>query len=259
MGRGRGPWGEKIVKPFRFGAVIGALALSVFTHGATAQSTATTQPAAASAAPRAPVDLFLQDPVFYSADLSPNGRYVVAVHHEAVGDVITVLDLQTHHVARVSVARADQQMRVTSVWFKADDRLVFSMRQHVRVTQARATMFRNQDVQDAFEWDSRIYSSNIDGTDVKALYDPSQQQGFDRTLEASIASRLRSDATNVLLVVPAYGGAELWRVDVRTAAHTVVEHGDVNTIDWEVDNQGTPVMRREAIANQRGFAWQRRG
>lgn len=181
---GHGPQerlGGNSVKPFRFGAVIGALALSVFTQGATAQPASTTQPTAA----RAPVDLFLQDPVFYSPDLSPDGRYVVAVHREAVGDVITVLDLQSHHISRVSIARADQAMRVSSVWFKANDRIVFSVRQRVRVTQARSTMFRNRDVEDSFEWDSRIYSSNIDGTDVRALYDPSQQQGVDR-LAASL-------------------------------------------------------------------------
>src|SRR5262249_38708117 len=172
---------------------------------------------------------------------------------------ITVIDLQARHISRVSVARADQQMRISFVAFKADDRIVFEIRQRVRITQAHDTMFRTTNVESSYEWDSRIYSSAIDGSDVKALYDPSQQQGFDRTLEASVASFMSADPNSVLLVVPGHGGAELWRVNVRTAAHTIVEQGDVNTIGWVVDRQGTPVMRSEAVANYRGFAWQRRG
>ncbi|MFZ2030712.1 MAG: alpha/beta fold hydrolase [Vitreimonas sp.] len=251
------------MRHFRLAAIAGAFALSALAYSATAQSVATSpataQPAAATGPARAPIDLYLQDPVFRSADISPNGQYVVAIHRETVGDVITVLDLQAHHISRVSVARADQDMRISAVWFKADDRIIFVVRQHVRITQTRSTMFRNSNVQDSFEWDSRIYSSNIDGSDIKTLYDPSAQQGFDRSLEAGLVSSLDSDPDHVLLIVPGMGGWELWRVNIRTATHTVVEQGDVNTRGWEVDRQGTPVMRQEAIANNRGFAWQRRG
>ncbi len=227
------------MKHFRFAALAGALALSVLTHGATAQqSAATAQPAAASAPARAPLDLFVGYDTFRSPDISPNGRYVAAVHREAIGDVLTILDLDTRRISRVSVARADQQMQIENVAFKSDNRLVFVIVQKVHVVGARTSMFRTEIVDDAWEYDSRIYSSNIDGSDARPLYDPSTQQGYPRWLSARIVDLMDSDPDNILLVAPYEGGTQLWRVNVRTAQHTVVDQGTWFTFDYVVDNQG---------------------
>lgn len=247
------------MKHFRLAAVAGALALSALTHGATAQSTAT-QPAAASVPGRAPVDLYIGDDTFRSVDISPNGQYVVAIHRETIGDVISVLNLQTHQISRIADARTDQQQKVSFVEFKSDDRLVFSVRQRVRVVANRSSINTQRALaQDSFIDVSRLYSSNIDGTDLKILYDPTAQQGADRTISAGLVSTLPSNPTDVLIITPGYGGIELWRVNVRTGQHTVVENGDVNTGDWVVDSQGTPVLRAQSTANGHGIIWQRRG
>src|SRR5262249_1898500 len=137
------------------------------------------------------------------------------------GDVLSVLDLQTQHVARVAVARADQLMQIDYLHFKSDDRILFRLTQKVHVVPDRRAIDRVSHVDDAFEYDQRIYSSNIDGTDAKPLYDPSAQQGLPRWLYAGVADLLQADPDHVLLVAPAEGGTELWRVNVRTAEHTV--------------------------------------
>jgi dipeptidyl aminopeptidase/acylaminoacyl peptidase len=231
-------------------------------HGAVAQ----TQPAAAPAAEpptvvngRAALDLFIGYDNFRSPDISPNGRYVAAVHHEPVGDVLTVVDLQTNHVSRVAVARADQLMQIDYVAFKGDDRLLFLLRQKVHVTADRNSMFRTQIVDDAWEFDSRIYSANIDGSDAKPLYDPSSQQGYPRWLSAGIIDTLRSDPDNVLLIAPYEGGQQLWKVNVHTGQHTLLEQGTYYTVRWVVDNQGAPVLREDVFSGGRGFVWYRRG
>jgi dipeptidyl aminopeptidase/acylaminoacyl peptidase len=241
-------------------ALAAAGALLAGAHGAVAQ----TQPAAATAPAtsgpaRAPVDLYVRDDVFRSPDISPNGRYVVAVHREDVGDVVTVIDTQANHVSRVAVARADQQMKVAWVSFKSDDRLVFELEQRVHVVSDRNSAVQRTHVDDAYENDTRVYSSNIDGTDVKALYDPSTQQGLPRWVSAGVVDLMPNDPDNVLMIAPASGGAALWKVNVRTAEHTVIETGDFRTAGWIVDSQGTPVLREEVVANGRGLAWQRRG
>ncbi|HVU12493.1 MAG TPA: prolyl oligopeptidase family serine peptidase, partial [Phototrophicaceae bacterium] len=207
---------------------------------------------------RAPIDLFVGYDTFHDADISPNGRYVAAVHHETVGDVLTVLDTQTQHVARVAVARADQLMQIDYLRFKSDDRLLFRLTQKVHVVPDRRSVDRVAHVDDAFEYDQRIYSSNIDGTDAKPLYDPSAQQGLPRWLYAGVADLLRADPDNVLLVAPAEGGTQLWRVNVRTGEHTVIDRGTWFTIGWIADNQGTPVLRQDVFSNGSGEVWLRR-
>jgi dipeptidyl aminopeptidase/acylaminoacyl peptidase len=258
---GRGPparLGEVFVKYFRLAAIAGALALSAFTYGATAQ-TAATQPAAASAPGRAPLSLFYGYDTFRSPDISPNGRYIAAIHREAEGDVIVVIDLQTHHISQFNRARADQLMELNFVQFKSDDRIVFGFSQKLHVVPGRGLVNRTHIADDAFTWVSRVYSSNIDGTDLKALYDPSADQGFPRWLSGDVVSLLLSDPDHILLIAPAYNSAELWRVNVRTGEHTVVERGTSTTFNWIVDNQGTPVLRVDSVASGRGYAWSRRG
>lgn len=237
-------------------AAVGAVLAGA--HGAVAQ----TQPAAVAAATgpaRAPLDLFVGFDNFRSPAISRNGRYIATVHREAVGDVLTVIDTQNDHVSRVSVARADQLMQIDDVQFKGDDRLVFQLTQKVHVVAGRNSAVQRAHVDDAWEFDSRIYSSNLEGGDLKALYDPSTQQGYPRWLSAGIVSILPADDDNVLLGAPAEGGEQLWKVNVRTGEHTVMESGNLYTGGWIVDSQGVPVLRIDSVANGRGYAWLRRG
>jgi len=216
-------------------------------------------PASAQQNQRAPLSAFVGYDDYRGADISPNGRYVAAIRREAAGDVVFVYDLQTRQSTTVSSARADAQMEIGSVEFKGDDRLVFVVLQKIHVVPASGGVRRTQLVDDAFEWSARMYSADLYGGNLVALYDPSAQQGFPRELSGGIVDMLPNDPDHVLIIVPNYGGAELRRSNIRTGAHELVERGYVNTFNWIVDSTGTPVLRQDVIGNGRGYAWLRRG
>lgn len=211
------------------------------------------------AAQRVSLEHFVGYDSFRSADLSPNGRYVAVIHREQVGDVLTIIDLQSNRIMRTQVARADQLMQLDFVEFKSDNRIIFGMRQQVRVVQDNNTMYRIRNQDDAFEWSARYFSSDIDGANVVPLYDPSAHQGFDRQLSAWLISTLGDDPDHVLLMVPAIGGPELWKVNIVTGEHESLEHGNYESGGWDVDRNGTVVLRVRGYANGRGYAYSRRG
>jgi dipeptidyl aminopeptidase/acylaminoacyl peptidase len=215
--------------------------------------------APAAAQQRAPLDLFVGYDAHRAPDISPDGRLIAVVRREAIGDVLTVIDLETRQARAIQVARAEHQMEIDFVEFKSNDRIVFGVAQKIHVVPNTRSALRRVTVDDGFEWVSRVYSSNVDGTGLVALYDPSSAQGFPREFSAGIVSLLPRDPDHVLMIVPDYGGARLWRVNVRTGDHREVERGGVWTAGWLVDVEGAPVMRQDIVASGRGYAWLRRG
>ena len=107
-------------------------------------------------------------------------------------------------------------------------------------------------VDDGFETNTRIYATNVDGSNTLQLYDPSALSQY---LDAGIISDLPRDDENILLIVPTQGGAELRKVNVNTAEWERVETGTLFTFNWIVDVNGTPVLRQDSVQNGRGFSW----
>lgn len=222
--------------------------------------------APAAAQQRAPLDWFLGYEQFREAQLSPNGRYVAVIRHDTVGDTLMVVDLQTRQSRAIQTARTEHQMEIYGVEFKTDDRIVFGVLQKIRVVANRGEItgrnresIRSHHIDDAFEFVYRVYATGIDGQDRVALYDPSAAQGFPRYLSADIVSTLPNDDDHILMIVPDWNAARLWRVNIRTGAHTEVEQGAFWTVGWVVDAQGTPVLRQDLVSSGRGTAWLRRG
>lgn len=212
----------------------------------------------AAAQQRAPLDWFYGYDQYRGAAMSPSGRYLAVIQRDAVGDVLTIVDLDTRSAQGIQRARTDQSLQLGEVWFASDDRVVFRLIQRNRVEFTRSSALRRASVDDGFETNTRIYSSNIDGTELVQLYDPTAQ-GFDRYLDASIVSTLPKDDDHVLLIVPTRGGAELRKVNVRTAQAERIDTGTIHTGGWVVDVNGTPVLRIDSVGNGRGYAWLRRG
>ncbi|MGD9814106.1 MAG: alpha/beta hydrolase family protein [Hyphomonadaceae bacterium] len=208
---------------------------------------------------RAPIDWFMGYDNFRGTDMSPNGRYIATIRRDATGDVLLVIDMDTRQTRAVQSARADQNMELTFVDFKGDDRIVFGVRQKVHVIPDTSdSVRRTRRVDDAFEWVGRVYASNLDGSNAISLYDPSSQQGYPRWLSANVVSLLPTDDDHILLIAPKSGGSDLWRVNVRTGEHTTIDSGGLYTFNWIVDVDGIPVLRQDIIAGGRGYAWLRR-
>jgi dienelactone hydrolase len=207
---------------------------------------------------RAPLDWFLGYDDFRSVSMSPSGRHLAVLRRDEVGDVLMIVDLETRQSRAIQRARADQSLQISYVDFASDSRVVFILTQRNRVTFTRGTMIRRANVDDGFETNSRIYASNLDGTNLIPLYDPTRQ-GFDAYVDAGLVSTLPHDDNNVLLIVPTMGGVELRKVNVDTGEQERVDTGTLHTFSWVVDVNGTPVLRQDAVGNGRGYAWLRRG
>ena len=188
--------------------------------------------------------------------ISPSGRYIALVRREASGDVLVVLDRETRQLRPIQAAGTQNGMQIDFVEFKSDERILFSYSYRVPVTQqsgsARRTAGR---VADTFIRVSHVLSTAIDGSSRIMLYDPTSQN-IPRYATAGLVSLLPNDEQHVLIITPL---AEVWRVNVITGAHTVVEVGGGGTIGYVVDNTGTPVLRQDSVNSGRGFAWSRRG
>ena len=205
---------------------------------------------------RAPLDWFLGYDAFRGATMSPSGRYIAVIRRDQLGDVLTVIDLETRNAAAIQRARADQSLQLTQVFFASDSRIIFRLIQRNRVQFTRGSAVRRATVDDGFEINSRIYASDLDGGNLIQLYDPS---ALSRYIDANIVSTLPHDDDHVLLLVPTRGGVELRRVNVHTAESTRVDDGTIHTGGWVTDVNGTPVLRLDSVGNGRGYAWLRRG
>ena len=216
-------------------------------------------PAAAEPA-RASVDMFVGYDTFRAATLSEDGRYVAAILHDNDGDMLIVHDRTTKTTRPIQRARADQNLELTSVQFKGADRLVFVLQQKFEIVQGRSTLTRvkDEDSDEGFRFVSRVYASNLDGSDLVSLYDPALEQGFPRYLSAGIDNILPDDKDHILMRTPSSGGTQLRKVDVRTGKYTLVETGRSSTLGWLIDSTLKPVMRVDSVAGGRGRAWSRR-
>lgn len=207
---------------------------------------------------RAPVDWWLGYDSFRSVSMSPNGQYIAALRHDDTGDILMITDMATRQSRAIQRARTDQSLQIVSVGFASNTRVVFILQQRNRVEFTRGSAVRRATVDGGFETNTRIYASDLDGGNLIPLYDPSRQ-GFDATVDAGLISLLPKDDDNVLLIVPTQGGNELRRVNVSTGAQQRVDTGTIFTAGWEVDIDGTPVLRTDIIDNGRGYSWLRRG
>lgn len=206
---------------------------------------------------RAPIDWFLGYDQFRSATLSPDGRHLAVLRHDDEGDTLLVVNMETRQPRAIQRARTDQSLELGQVWFANNNRIVFRLLQHSRVVaEGGRSIRRTRRVDDGFTTVSRIYASNLDGTNLTPLYDGSALANY---LDAGVISDLPKDDDNILIIVPTQGGAELRKVNVNNAEWDRVENGTLFTFNWVVDVNGTPVLRQDSVENGRGFSWLRRG
>lgn len=242
-------------------------ALTAMTLGLVVFESALMAPAAfAQPAPSAPPveRLKVQEMVGYStfrqATLSADGDYVAGVIADPTGDRLIVHNRKTKSTVPIQLARRDQNLEITFVAFKGNDRIIFGLQQKFDIVLGTggARSARSVKKDQGFSFVSRVYSTDLDGKNLISLYDPSGSQGFPRELSARLQSILSSDQENVLLGVPTLGGSELRKVNVKTGRFTIVEKGGSSTFNWTFDLNLNPVLRQDSVAGGRGTAWYRR-
>jgi dienelactone hydrolase len=236
-----------------FGAALAALVLAGTGAGLPSVS-------AQGAPARADVNAFVGYETFRSATLSPDGKFVAGILRDKDGDMLILHDRTTRVTRPIQRARADQNLELTFVQFKGDDRLIFGLQQKFQIIQGKGSRTsKTADPADlGFSYTSRIFTSDLSGGDLKTLYDPESEQGFPRWVTASIEEILPEDPENVLLLTPSTGGTQLRRVNVRTGKSTILETGSSDTIGYVLDSQQKPVLREDAVAGGKGTAWMRR-
>jgi len=210
---------------------------------------------------RADVSAFVGYETFRSATLSPDGKFVAGILRDASGDLLVVHDRTSKVTRPIQRARADQNLELTFVQFKGNDRLLFGLQQKFEIVEGKGSS-RTRDYADAadlgFSYTSRIFSSDLSGGDLKSLYDPSSEQGFPRWVSAGIEDILPEDPDHVLLQTPTTGGTQLRKVNLKTGKADILDTGGSSTINWVLDSTLKPVLREDSVSGGKGTAWSRR-
>jgi len=198
---------------------------------------------------------------FRSATLSPDGKTVAGILRDDNGDMLIVHNRETLVTRPIQRARADQNLELSFVQFKGNDRLLFGLQQKFEIVEGKGSSrgkrsATNDDL--GFSYTSRVFSSDLSGGDLKSLYDPSSEQGFPRWVSASIEDILADDPDHVLLQTPSTGGSQLRKVNIKTGKFDVLDTGSFNTINWVLDSNLKPVLREDAVSGGKGTAWSRR-
>lgn len=236
----------------RLGAALAALAVASFGGTFTAAS-------AQGAAARADTSAFVGYETFRSATLSPDGKFIAGILRDKDGDLLIIHDRTTRVTKPIQRARKDQNLELTFVQFKGADRLIFGLQQKFEIVEGKAS--RTRDSAEAtdlgFSYTSRVLTSNLDGSDLKSLYDPAGDQGFPAYVSAAIEELLPEDPEHILLLTPSTGGNQLRKVNVRTGKSSILETGNADTIGFVLDSELEPALREDSVAGGKGTAWLR--
>jgi hypothetical protein len=86
---------------------------------------------------------FAREDAIWSASLAPNGSAVAAIQSVEAGDALVIIDWRTRQAQAIQMARRDRDLRLLSVAWKSDTRLIFTVRQratmHYESTRMAAT------------------------------------------------------------------------------------------------------------------------
>lgn len=222
-----------------------ALMLSLASFGI-----ATTLAAQEPATPAAPAnsramtleDLYA-DPAIADISLSPSGKYFAAALRRDQADLLAIGELGTTNVKAIQSIPADGagkslEMRITSVYWKSDDRLLFRL--SIFPAEGRRT-FSNAVIS---KLGDRLFAIDRDGGRLVRLLAGNNQIALEGVFDlASIASFLPRDPAHILMVLKGYNGRSLFRVNLETGMGTQVERPDPSVVGWWLDMDGTPMVR----------------
>ena len=210
-------------------------------------------------AQRLPVETMASDPGFRSAELSPDGRYVVGIRTDGRGDTLVRLDWRTGQVAVLQqVTRGEVQNQIDWVGWKTNERLIMSISTTRRVTARNdvSAHIRSREVTDIGV--TRLVAINVDGSNLRAMF-----EGQTRNLAWGGASTVLSDVLPhdpEYVLIEAYGasGRGLYRANVNTGRTERIDDGGWEGGPWATDGAGNAVLRTEYLRGGAGYRVHRR-
>jgi dienelactone hydrolase len=214
-----------------------------------AQAPASAPPSPSSTPTPLTLDDLLAEPDLVDAALSPSGNHLALVLRRQDSDVVALMDLRTRATSGLTnigrqVAGDKLEVRVTSVHWKSDERLLF----RTRTLPREDARFGRSSEKTFLKLGDRLFAINRDGSNLRRLLGDNAEGALDGALNLGrIASTLPRDADHVLLIVNGFAGPSLFRTNIHTGVGTMVEKPRARIMGWWLDLDGKPVLREEYL------------
>lgn len=187
-------------------------------------------------------DLYAEYTVVDSA-LSPSGRYLAIIVRSAADDQLFVLDIETSERtlaqrAAIDEAGARSEMRMSAVYWKTDERLLFRLQISAK-SEDYAVVGKK-----GAKLGQRLFSVKRDGTGVVQLLGRVRDTALEGAFDLGhIVAELPHDPKHVMMTVSGFNGTSLYRADVETGQGDQVEVPSESVVDWWLDREGEPRVR----------------
>ena len=193
------------------------------------------------------VDDFFPKDMFGVPKLSPSGRYVAVPDYREDTDKLAVFDLQNdNEMTHVDFGDID----LAWVSWGTDERILagISLVQGVR---SKAFYYRDEDgkLNQTFQVRfRRIMAMDRDGKNQSPMFSNASHRMKKTLSGARIINTLASDPDHILMSAEDKT-LSLWKVNIHNGEADLVEKGTTNTYNWQLNNEGVPVVRLESIYN----------
>jgi len=175
-----------------------------------------------------PYDPFFERPQIWSADLSPDGRYVAFAQRQGDDHFVLIKDLFDENAPPKGIKLGDEAS-VNWVRWANDNRVMYSA--------FRVRKFSGERVLTA----AALYGINKDGTDNELYFRKNPAFAESRFI-ASLASDLPNEDDSVLVPVNLGGDLDLVKLNVDTGKFSVVERAPSNLRQWFIGIDGQPAF-----------------
>jgi dipeptidyl aminopeptidase/acylaminoacyl peptidase len=214
---------------------------------------------------RPSIEDFVAEPTFFSAELSPSGRYLAGVRRDGLDYYLVVTDLEDPELKFVGTRFEDLQ--IDDVHWANEDRLVVEA-----FTIFNRTTNSLMDKKSWYDPDSRgyrvdaLYGIDRDGANLVRYFEGDRDMDNIYT-QVSLIDIVASDPQHMLVSRRApdfgnkksdnisMGGADVYRVNVESGDFEEYVRGRDRTLEYQTDADGNLIYRidQNSIGNQNTF------
>ena len=181
--------------------------------------------------------------------ISPSGRYVAAIVRREKDDILVTFDLTTGErkpLQRIQFTDAGKDLLffMVTVQWKTDDKLL--MRSRVRPEDA--TTFFTVSGTKISKLGDRLFSVDRATAKVVPLLGDNRNAALEGAFDlGDVKSLLPKDPQHILMQLDGFNGRSLFKVNIETGRGEQVERPSESVVDWWLDLDGRPVVRKSVI------------